>query len=87
MLFVGCYLSAHVYDDILHTLGGQHPDRVGGLVYLEAAEDPTLKLARERRPEGDPIVCGDAPALSPEATACRATGRPRDRRAIQSAPR
>lgn len=105
LLFVGCYLSAHVYDDIapklrdrfhvyavtrrgvgasdrptvgydparraadvlevvdrlglrkpllvgnacggdiLHTLGGQHPDRLGGLVYLEAAEDPTLTLS------------------------------------------
>ena len=31
--------------DILHTLGAQHPDRLGGLVYLEAAEDPTLTMA------------------------------------------
>jgi non-heme chloroperoxidase len=31
--------------DILHALGAQHPDRLGGLVYLDAAEDPTLKLA------------------------------------------
>jgi pimeloyl-ACP methyl ester carboxylesterase len=105
LLFVGCYLSAHVYDDIapkltnqfhvfavtrrgvgasdrpatgydpqrraadilevigalgmqrpilvgnscgggiLHSLGAEHPDRVGGLVYLDAAEDPTLKLS------------------------------------------
>jgi pimeloyl-ACP methyl ester carboxylesterase len=105
LLFVGCYLSAHVFDeiapklrerfhvyavtrrgvgasdrpaagyeparraadvlevidrlglrkpllvgnacggDILHTLGGQHPDRLGGLVYLEAADDPTLTLS------------------------------------------
>jgi non-heme chloroperoxidase len=105
ILFVGCYLTAHVYDDIapkltdqfhvfavtrrgvgasdhpatgydpqrrandilevisavgmqkpilignscggdiLHTLGAQHPDRLGGLVYLDAAEDPTLTLA------------------------------------------
>jgi non-heme chloroperoxidase len=105
LLFVGCYLSGHVYDDIapklvdrfhvyavtrrgvgasdrppagydpqrraddilqvidalglrkpilvghacgghiLHTLGGQHPGRLGGLVYLDAAEDPTLKLS------------------------------------------
>ena len=105
LLFVGCYLSAHVFDDIapklrdqfhvyavtrrgigasdhpaagydpqrrsddileviddlgmrkpllvgnacgghiLHTLGGQHPERLGGLVYVEAAEDPTLKLS------------------------------------------
>jgi non-heme chloroperoxidase len=105
LLFVGCYLTAHVYDDIapkltdrfhvlavtrrgigasdrpatgydpqrraddileviaaaglqkpilignscggdiLHTLGSQHPERLGGLVYLDAAEDPTLTLA------------------------------------------
>ena len=104
MLFVGCYLSAHVYDDIapkltdrfrvyavtrrgvgasdrpitgydpqrraadilevidalhlekpilvgnscggdvLHAVGAQHAERVSGLVYLAAAEDPTLKL-------------------------------------------
>jgi pimeloyl-ACP methyl ester carboxylesterase len=31
--------------DILHTLGAQHPDRVGGLMYLDAAEDPTLTTA------------------------------------------
>ena len=102
IVFVGCYLTAHVYDDIapkltdrfhvyavtrrgvgasdrpatgydplrraadilevidsvgmqkpilvgnscggaiLHTLGAQHPDRLSGLVYLDAAEDPTL---------------------------------------------
>jgi len=105
IVFVGCYLTAHVYDDIapkltdrfhvyavtrrgvgasdrpatgydprrraddilevigsfgmqrpilvgnscggaiLHALGAQHPDRLGGLVYLDAAEDPTLALA------------------------------------------
>jgi non-heme chloroperoxidase len=105
LLFVGCYLTGHVYDDIapkltnqfhvyavtrrgvgasdrpatgydpqrrandilevmttlrmekpilvghscgggiLHTLGAQQADRIGGLVYLDAAEDPTLKLS------------------------------------------
>ena len=105
MVFVGCYLTAHAYDDIapkltdgfrvyavtrrgvgasdrpstgydpkrraadilevmaalgmqkpilvgnscgggiLHSLGADHPDRVGGLVYLDAAEDPTLRAA------------------------------------------
>ena len=105
LLFVGCYLSGHVYDDIapkltdqfhvyavtrrgvgasdrpatgydperraadvldvidalgmrkpilvgnscgggiLHTLAAEHPDRLGGLVYLDAAEDPTLRAA------------------------------------------
>lgn len=105
LLFVGCYLSAHVFDDIapklrddfhvyavtrrgigasdkptagydpqrraddivevidalamhrpilvgnacgghvLHTIAGQRPERVGALVYLDAAEDPTIKLS------------------------------------------
>jgi pimeloyl-ACP methyl ester carboxylesterase len=105
VLFVGCYLTAHVYDniapkltdrfhvyavtrrgvgasdrpatgydprrraadvlevigalrmekpilignscggDILHTLGAERPERLGGLVYLDAAEDPTLRSA------------------------------------------
>jgi len=103
VVFVGCYLTAHVYDDvapkltdqfhvyavtrrgvgasdhpltgydpqrraddildvitalgmqnpilvgnscggaILHALGAQHPHRIGGLMYLDAAEDQTLK--------------------------------------------
>lgn len=29
---------------ILHALGAEHPERLGGLVYLDAAEDPTLTL-------------------------------------------
>ena len=105
VLFVGCYLTAHVYDniapkltdrfhvyavtrrgvgasdhppagydpqrraddilevitalkleqpilvgnscggDILHTLGARNPDRIGGLMYLDGAEDPTLTPA------------------------------------------
>ena len=114
LLFVGCYLSAHVFDDIapklrefrvyavtrrgigasdhpasgydpqrraddvleviealgmrkpilvgnacgghvLHTLGGQHPGRLGGLVYLDAAEDPTLKLSDYDFPPADRV--------------------------------
>jgi pimeloyl-ACP methyl ester carboxylesterase len=115
LLFVGCYLSAHVFDDIapklrdqfhvyavtrrgigasdrpavgydpqrraddilavldalemrrpilvgsvcggdiLHTLGGQHPTRLGGLVYLDAAEDPTLKLSDYDFPPRDRV--------------------------------
>jgi pimeloyl-ACP methyl ester carboxylesterase len=115
LLFVGCYLSAHVFDEIapklrdqfhvyavtrrgigasdhpavgydpqrrsddilevidalglkkvllvgnacgghiLHTLGGQHPDRVSGLVYIEAAEDPTLKLSDYAFPPVDRV--------------------------------
>jgi len=31
--------------DILHTLGARNPERIGGLMYLDAAEDPTLTLA------------------------------------------
>jgi non-heme chloroperoxidase len=31
--------------EVLTLLGGQHSDRLGGLVYLDAAEDPTLTLA------------------------------------------
>jgi pimeloyl-ACP methyl ester carboxylesterase len=31
--------------DILHALGADHPERLGGLVYLDAAEDPTLKAS------------------------------------------
>jgi non-heme chloroperoxidase len=31
--------------DILHALGAAHPDMLGGLVYMEAAEDPTLRMA------------------------------------------
>ena len=30
--------------DILHTLGARNPDLIGGLMYLDAAEDPTLTL-------------------------------------------
>lgn len=115
LLFVGCYLSAHVYDDIapklrdqfhvyaitrrgiapsdqppagydpqrraddvmdvidqlgmqkpilvgnacgghiLHTLGAQHTDRIGGLVYADAAEDPTLKLSDYDFPPADRV--------------------------------
>jgi len=115
LLFVGCYLSAHVFDDIapklrdrfhvyavtrrgvgasdrpsvgydpqrraddilevitalgmrkpilvgnacgghvLHTVGGQHPDRVGALVYLDAAEDPTIKLSEYAFPPADRV--------------------------------
>jgi pimeloyl-ACP methyl ester carboxylesterase len=31
--------------DILHTLGARNPERLGGLMYLDAAEDPTLTRA------------------------------------------
>ena len=115
LLFVGCYLTAHVYDDIapkltdqfhvlrrdakrhrrvwiypvtgydpqrraddilevidmlgiqklilignacggaiLHTLGAQYPERLGGLVYLDAADDPTLTMADYGVPPFDP---------------------------------
>lgn len=38
---------------ILHALGAQHPDRIGGLMYLDAAEDPTLKLSDYTSPPVD----------------------------------
>ena len=113
VLFVGCYLTAHVYDNIapkltdgfhvyavtrrgvgasdhpptgydpqrraddifevittlgmqkpilignscggaiLHVLGAQRPDRIGGLMYLDAAEDPTLQLSDYNSPPLD----------------------------------
>ena len=122
VLFVGCYLTAHVYDniapkltdhfhvyaltrrgvgasdhpptgyhpqrraddilevvtalnmeqpilvgnscggDILHTLGARNPDRIGGLVYLDAAEDPTLTMADYDLP---PVDTANLPARVP----------------------
>ena len=131
ILFVGCYLSAHVYDEIapklaggfrvyavtrrgvgasdrpatgydpqrraadilevigaigmqkpilvgnscgggiLHSLGAEHPERVGGLVYLDAAEDPTLRLSDYPRipvDQGNLPKRGQSPAVVfPEA--------------------
>jgi len=40
--------------DILHTLGARNPERIGGLMYLDAAEDPTLTLADYHLPPVDP---------------------------------
>jgi pimeloyl-ACP methyl ester carboxylesterase len=143
ILFVGCYLTAHVFDDIapkltdrfhvyavtrrgvgasdrpptgydpqrraddilevigsvgmqkpilmgsscgggiLHTLGAQHPDRVGGLVYLDAAEDPTLTLADYDAPAVDrahlPAFVGTPTAAPfPEAEKRQRAERPLD---------
>ena len=143
LLFVGCYLSAHVFDDIarklrdqfhayavtrrgiaasdrptvgddpqrrsddirevidaiglrkpllvgnacgghiLHTLGGQHPERVGGLVYLDAAEDPTLKLTDYAFPPADRVNLAafrgkPAPVTFPPAERCRLDAQPID---------
>jgi non-heme chloroperoxidase len=50
-LLVGSACGGH----ILHTLGGQHPERLGGLVYLDAAEDPTLKLSDYAFPPADRV--------------------------------
>ena len=58
---------------ILHTLGAQHPDRIGGLVYLDAAEDPTLKAEDYEKVEIDranlPAFAGKPapPVVFPEA--------------------
>ena len=143
ILFVGCYLSAHVYDDIapkltdqfrvyavtrrgvgasdrpatgydpqrraddileviraldirkpilignscggdiLHTLGAQHPDRLGGLVYLDAAEDPTLTNADYDLPPVDmanlPVKVGKpVPVTLPESERRQMAERPLD---------
>ena len=115
VVFVGCYLTAHIYDDIapklidrfhvyavtrrgigasdhpaagydperraadifevidqlemekpilvgnscggaiLHRLGADHADRIGGVMYLEAAEDPTLTMADYNLPPIDSL--------------------------------
>lgn len=143
LLFVGCYLSAHVYDQIapkltdgfrvyavtrrgvgasdrpstgydpqrraadilevmsalgmqkpilvgnscgggiLHSLGAEHPERVGGLVYLDAAEDPTLRGSDYPRIPVDkanlPKRVGKSPAIGfPEAERRQLDERPLD---------
>lgn len=50
-LLVGNACGGH----ILHTLGAENPDRIGGLVYLDAAEDPTLKLSDYDFPPADRV--------------------------------
>jgi non-heme chloroperoxidase len=39
--------------DILHTLDARNPERIGGLMYLDAAEDPTLTMADYSAPTVD----------------------------------
>ena len=59
--------------DILHTLGGRNPERIGGLMYLDAAEDPTLTLADYGTAPVDPSRLpararpAEAPVQFPEA--------------------
>ena len=70
--------------DILHTLGADHPERLGGLVYLDAAEDPTLKAEDYERIEVDrahlPAFAGTPrpPLVFPEAEAREIQERPPD---------
>lgn len=69
--------------DILHTLGAQHPDRLGGLVYLDAAEDPTLTMSDYDAPPVDrahlPAAVGKpAPVTFPEAETRQMAERPLD---------
>jgi pimeloyl-ACP methyl ester carboxylesterase len=49
-------------------LAAQHPDRLGGLVYLEAADDPTLTLADYHLPPVDTahLPKSAKPAPSPD---------------------
>ena len=42
--------------DILHTLGARDPDRIGGLMYVDAAEDPTLTMADYDMPAVDTAI-------------------------------
>ena len=69
--------------DILHTLGAQHPDRLGGLVYLDAAEDPTLTLADYDLPPVDMAnlparVAAPVPVTLPESERRQMAERPLD---------
>jgi pimeloyl-ACP methyl ester carboxylesterase len=69
---------------ILHTIGAEHPERVGGLAYLEAAEDPTLKLSDyPALPEADPAnlpkpIRKSSPVVFPEAERREMAERPMD---------
>lgn len=58
--------------DVLHTLGARNPDRIGALLYLDAAEDPTLTMADYDLPPVDTAnlparVPVSAPVVFPEA--------------------
>lgn len=69
--------------DILHTLGSRHPDRLGGLVYLDAAEDPTLTMADYDLPPVDranipPRKGGSVPITFPEGERRQMAERPLD---------
>ena len=69
--------------DILRTLGAQHPDRLGGLVYLDAAEDPTLTMADYDLPPVDrahlPAYVGKSvPVTFPEGERRQMAERPLD---------
>lgn len=69
--------------DILHALGAQHPERLGGLVYLDAAEDPTLRMSDYDAPPVDraslPANVGKpVPVIIPEAERRQMAERPLD---------
>jgi len=69
--------------DILHTLGAQHSDRLGGLVYLDAAEDPTLTMTDYVLPPVDmanlPAKVGKpVPVTLPESERRQMAARPLD---------
>ncbi len=68
---------------ILHALGAQHPDRLGGLVYLDAAEDPTLTRSDYDTPPVDmaslpPFVGKPVTVVFPEAERRQLAERPLD---------
>lgn len=73
--------------DILHTLGARNPDRLGGLMYLDAAEDPTLGAADY---EHIPVDMANIPARvsqPPSIVFPEADVRHRDQRPIEPAIR
>lgn len=69
---------------ILHTVGAQHPDRIGGLAYLDGVEDPTLRLSDYHAPPvADPAnlpkpVRAEVPVVFPDAEQREMTERPID---------
>ncbi len=73
--------------DILHTLGSRNPERLGGLMYLEAAEDFTLEATDYPAVEVDTAhlparVSSPEPVLFPEAELRQRPIDPAIRRAI-----
>lgn len=70
---------------VLHTIGAEHPERVGGLAYLDGAEDPTLELSDYPAPPATepanppkPVRGKSSPVVFPEAERREMAERPID---------